>query len=89
MRAVKINLPVRQAGTRNTIILFFSLFLTLAVFSQLNVAAKPKPTSDVGLNKADWLYYKSNNDLTAYLGKKAQHCRPLGIRKAGIIWNSQ
>ena len=51
--------------------MFFSLFLILAVFSQINSATKPKPTYDVGFNKADWLYYKSNNDLTAYLGKKS------------------
>jgi hypothetical protein len=36
MRAIKINLPVRQAGKRNIAILFFSLVLTLAVFSHTN-----------------------------------------------------
>ena len=82
MRAVKTK-------TINLAILFFSLILTLAVFSQINATTKPKPTSDVGFNKADWLYYKSNNDLTAYLGKKVQHCRPSGTRRAGIIWSFQ
>ena len=85
MRAIKINLPVRQAGTRNIAILFFSLVLTLAVFSQLNASVKPKPTSDVGFaaTLSEWLYSKTNNDLSAYLGKKSSTLPTVRYQKGG------
>ncbi|KKR58644.1 MAG: hypothetical protein UT97_C0027G0001, partial [Parcubacteria group bacterium GW2011_GWC2_40_31] len=62
MRAVKIK-------TRNFIILFFSLLLTLAVFSQLK-AASPKPVYEVGFDKQEWFYSKAEKGISAYLGKK-------------------
>jgi len=68
MRAIKTK-------TRNIAILFFSLILTLAVFSQLEVSAsagKTQTTSDVvWVNPSDYFYSKTSNDnLSAYLGKK-------------------
>src|SRR3989344_6263514 len=68
MRAIKTK-------TRNIAILFFSLILTLAVFSQLKAntsADKPQTTSDVvWVDSSDYFYSKTSNDnLSAYWGKK-------------------
>jgi len=73
MRAIKIK-------TRNFAILFFSLILTLAVFSQIK-AARSKPTSDVGFDKQGWFYSKTSNDLTAYLGKKGSNIPTVRYQK--------
>ena len=35
------------------------------------------------LTKADWLYYKSNNDFTAYLGKKSSTLPTVRYQKKG------
>ena len=71
MRTVKIKV-------RNFVILFFSLILTLAVFSQLEVSAsasKTQTTSDVvWVDSSDYFYSKTSNDnLSAYLGKKGSN----------------
>src|SRR3989338_7962930 len=79
MRIAKIKM-------RNIIILFFSLVLTLAVFSQLKLNAfYPKPVYEVGFggktNPADWFYSKTSNDLTAYLGKKGSNVPTVKYQK--------
>src|SRR3989339_1802150 len=73
MRAIKIK-------TRNFAILFFSLILILAVFSQIK-AARSKPTSDVGFDKQGWFYSKTNNDISAYLGKKGSNVPTVRYQK--------
>src|SRR3989338_3180401 len=79
MRIAKIKM-------RNIIILFFSLVLTLAVFSQLKLNAfYPKPVYEVGFggktNPADWFYSKTSNDLTAYFGKKGSNVPTVKYQK--------
>src|SRR3989338_3147900 len=79
MRIAKIKM-------RNIIILFFSLVLTLAVFSQLKLNAfYPKPVYEVGFggktNPTDWFYSKTSNDLTAYLGKKGSNIPTVRYQK--------
>src|SRR3989344_2795803 len=79
MRAIKTK-------TRNIAILFFSLILTLAVFSQLEVSAsagKTQTTSDVvWVNPSDYFYSKTSNDnLSAYLGKKGSNVPTVRYQK--------
>jgi len=79
MRTVKIKV-------RNFVILFFSLILTLAVFSQLEVSAsasKTQTTSDVvWVDSSDYFYSKTSNDnLSAYLGKKGSNVPTIRYQK--------
>ena len=72
--------------TRNFVILFFSLILTLAVFSQLKSSAnadKPQTTSDVvWVDPSDYFYSKTSNDnLSAYLGKKGSNVPTVRYQK--------
>src|SRR3989338_3421330 len=60
---------ITKIKTKNFIILFFALILTLAVFSQLK-AFSSKPTSDVGFDGQGWFYSKSDKGISAFLGKK-------------------
>ncbi|MEK9182239.1 MAG: hypothetical protein AAB781_01465, partial [Patescibacteria group bacterium] len=76
--------PIIKKKIKNFAILFFSLFLILVVFSQ--VAAKATSHVAFGSGKlqpSDWLYYKSNNDLTAYLGKKSSTLPTVRYQKGG------
>ena len=60
---------ITKIKTKNFIILFFALILTLAVFSQLK-AFSSKPTSDVGFDGQGWFYSKSDKGISAFLGKE-------------------
>ncbi|KKU76637.1 MAG: hypothetical protein UY03_C0029G0005 [Parcubacteria group bacterium GW2011_GWA2_47_64] len=75
-----------KTKTRNIAILFFSLILTLAVFSQLKSSAnadKPQTTSDVvWVDPSDYFYSKTSNDnLSAYLGKKGSNVPTVRYQK--------
>src|SRR3989338_2449463 len=78
MRIAKIKM-------RNIIILFFSLILTLAVFSQLEAGNKPQTTYEVvWANPSDYFYSKTNSDgISAYLGKKGSGVPTVRYQKDG------
>ncbi|KKT20933.1 MAG: LamG domain protein jellyroll fold domain protein [Parcubacteria group bacterium GW2011_GWB1_43_8] len=79
------NLKARTIKTRNFVILFFSLILTLAVFSQLKAGNKPQTTYEVvWANPSDYFYSKTNSDGTsAYLGKKGSNVPTVRYQKDG------
>ena len=68
--------------TRNFVILFFSLILTLAVFSQLKLNAfNPKPVYEVGFGGQGWFYSKADKGISAYLGKKGSNVPTVRYQK--------